>query len=163
MEAAFSIFSSRIISFVILLFASYLVVSLVVHVGLKGAVKSKGVKNGLVSILSVIAFAFIGYAFLNPGRNQEESSLASTPTNVITPVMHSKPPVDWSVQMGVFEKIYRLPDECKVYETTPSMDCSNHRARAVKRFQSRWSDGDFWRNGKVFLNQQAAVYVNVDK
>jgi len=163
MEAALSTFSSKIVFFVILLFVSYLLISLVVHNGLKDLVKSKEAKKGIVSILSVITFAFIGYTFLNPGRSQVEPTQALGPKNDKVPLVHSKPPSDWSSQIGIFEKVYRMPDECKNYETTPSMDCSNHRARAIKRFQVRWSDGDFWRNGKVFMDQQAAIYVNTDK
>lgn len=163
MEEAFSTFSSKIILLMILLLGSYVVISLAVHLGLKDRVKSKEAKKGMVTILSFIAFAFIGYALLNPGRNQVEPTQTSKPKIDVAPLKQSKSPGDWSSQIVIFDKIYRAPDGCNNDKDTPSMECSNHRARAIKRFQSRWSEGEFWRNGKVFLNQQAAVYVNTDK
>ncbi len=61
-ETVLSQFTITIITFVVLMFVSYVVISLVVHKGLKKLITSSEIRNGIVGVMSVIVFCLIGLA-----------------------------------------------------------------------------------------------------
>jgi hypothetical protein len=71
----------------------------------------------------------------------------------------SAAPIDWGVQRDHFEKIYKPHPQCSKGGMT-EMDCSNFRARALKRFQKEWEANAYWSNGQIVDNAAANKRVN---
>lgn len=40
------------------------------------------------------------------------------------------------------------------------MECSNFRARAMKRFQNEWANGSYWNGSQVIADYEADARVN---
>ncbi|WP_157831678.1 hypothetical protein [Pseudomonas sp. YY-1] len=71
------------------------------------------------------------------------------------------PPVDWSFQVQIFNSIFIQHPACNPNAMSWSqMECSNFRARAMKRFSVEWSNGAFWDGSKVIANVRASRRVN---
>lgn len=75
------------------------------------------------------------------------------------PLLATSAPLDWSLQMEHFDKIYKQPQSCITGETS-EMECSNFRGRALKRFQNEWATNAYWKNGKILDNPAANKRVN---
>jgi hypothetical protein len=67
-------------------------------------------------------------------------------------------PINWEIQMEHFDKVYKSPPQCA--QGTSDMECNNHRARALKRFQKEWEANAYWRDGRVVSNLEADKRVN---
>lgn len=72
--------------------------------------------------------------------------------------MTAAAPINWEIQMEQFEKVYKSPPQCA--KGSSEMECNNHRARALKRFQKEWQANAYWRNGQVVGNAEADKRVN---
>ena len=64
MEEALSQFSSKIITFAILIFVAYVAISLIIHKGLNNVITSPAARDGVIKISSVIVFGLIAMAVL---------------------------------------------------------------------------------------------------
>ena len=73
----------------------------------------------------------------------------------------SAAPLDWDVQVNVFDRVYKPHPGCTASPPTVSeMECNNYRARALKRFQTEWVADAYWKGGKVVSNPAADKRVN---
>ncbi|ENO77625.1 hypothetical protein C664_10612 [Thauera sp. 63] len=68
-------------------------------------------------------------------------------------------PVTWDTQMTVFNRVFKPHPKC-LQGSMSEMECSNFRARALKRFQMEWSANAYWQNGRVIANETADRRVN---
>lgn len=64
MEEGLSQLSTTIITFSVLLISSYALITLTVHLGLKSIIVRKDIRQGIVQLLSVVAFAVIATVML---------------------------------------------------------------------------------------------------
>jgi len=73
----------------------------------------------------------------------------------------SAAPVLWDVQLDAFERVFKSHPQCVGRTPTKSeMECSNFRARALKRFQLEWVADSYWRDGRLSTNPDADKRVN---
>lgn len=59
-EGALSQFSSTIITFIVIVLISYVAITIAVHKVLATVVTTKGIRNNIIQVASVIAFGVIG-------------------------------------------------------------------------------------------------------
>lgn len=72
-------------------------------------------------------------------------------------------PWNWDVSMNAFERVFAHHPKCLAVPAQLSeMECSNFRARALKRFQVEWQANSFWQNGQFVQNEAAARRVNAE-
>lgn len=70
-------------------------------------------------------------------------------------------PIDWSISIEKFNNIYINPKSCTARQMKWSqMECSNFRARALKRFQQEWSKNSYRDGKRVIDNKAADIRVN---
>ena len=70
-------------------------------------------------------------------------------------------PMLWDIQLDAFGRVFKPHLQCS--GSTPTMseiECSNFKARALKRFQLEWVADSYWRNGKFIPNPVADRRVN---
>lgn len=65
MEAAADHFVSRVVTLLVLFVISYGVITVAVHQGLRSVIAGRALRQGLVQLLSVVAFGVIGYFVLH--------------------------------------------------------------------------------------------------
>ena len=70
-------------------------------------------------------------------------------------------PIGWRLQMDVFDSIFQPHPSCKSGKMS-EMECSNFKARALKRFQIEWTSNAYWKDGAVVKNVEADRRVNVE-
>lgn len=72
-------------------------------------------------------------------------------------------PRHWDVMMNAFDRVFQHHPKCLAVPAQLSdMECSNFRARALKRFQVEWQANSFWQNGQFVRNEAAARRVNAE-
>jgi hypothetical protein len=70
-------------------------------------------------------------------------------------------PLDWSVVLDGFERVFKPYPNCtRGAGGLSEMECSNFRARALKRFLHEWEANSFWREGRSVENEAASRRVN---
>lgn len=80
---------------------------------------------------------------------------------LISPSFLTAAPIDWSISIEKFNEIYITPASCNSHQMKWSqMECSNFRARALKRFQKEWSENSYWDGTKVIDNKAADLRTN---
>lgn len=71
------------------------------------------------------------------------------------------PPIDWGVHMRKFNEIFVQHPACNPKNMKwTQMECSNFRARAMKRFGVEWSEGEYWDGIRLIENKTADERVN---
>jgi hypothetical protein len=74
-----------------------------------------------------------------------------------------RPPINWEVQVAVFNSIYIKHPACNPQKMAwTQMQCSNFRARAMKRFQKEWRENSYWDGKKIITNKSADNRVNAE-
>ncbi|MDT4828911.1 hypothetical protein FQZ97_623160 [compost metagenome] len=90
--------------------------------------------------------------------------VATSPQPTITTVRPDTPrqaPVDWSVTVNKFNSVFIKHSACDPDDMKwTQMDCSNFRARAMKRFQIEWSKNSYWNGYQIIENALADRVVN---
>jgi hypothetical protein len=70
-------------------------------------------------------------------------------------------PINWEIQMDAFERVFKPHPQCLAKGAAMSeMECTNFRARALKRFQKEWEANAYWKNGAFAPNPDADRRVN---
>lgn len=73
----------------------------------------------------------------------------------------AEPPFDWGTQIRKFNSIFIQHPACNPQDMRwTQMDCSNFRARAMKRFQAEWANRSYWNGSEVKVNDAANARVN---
>ncbi|MFY1021371.1 hypothetical protein [Ectopseudomonas khazarica] len=71
------------------------------------------------------------------------------------------PPVDWATHIRTFNSIFIQHPSCNPHDLKwTQMECSNFRARAMKRFGLEWESGSYWDGQKIIDNREASRKVN---
>lgn len=71
------------------------------------------------------------------------------------------PPIDWDTRMRKFNSVFIQHPSCNPHDMKwTQMDCSNFRARAMKRFGTEWSQGAYWNGESLVENKGADRRVN---
>jgi hypothetical protein len=72
-------------------------------------------------------------------------------------------PLNWNVQLATFNRIFIQHPACNQKDMKwPQMECSNFRARAMKRFQEEWSKNSYWDGSRIVSNKAADARVNAE-
>ncbi|AYF90138.1 hypothetical protein D6Z43_24490 [Pseudomonas sp. DY-1] len=79
------------------------------------------------------------------------------------PIGPRQRPVDYSVSLMKFNSIFIHHPACNPHEMKwTQLDCSNFRARAMKRFHIEWGKNSYWNGYKVMENEAADKIVNME-
>ncbi|MGE8501109.1 MAG: hypothetical protein ACN6P1_02600 [Pseudomonas sp.] len=71
------------------------------------------------------------------------------------------PPVDWGTYIRTFNSIFIQHPSCNPHDMKwTQMECSNFRARAMKRFGDEWNKNSYWDGAGLIKNQLADERVN---
>jgi hypothetical protein len=98
-------------------------------------------------------------AIAQPAINAQQQSRAEILETNQQP--RTTPPVNWDVQLEKFNNVFIQHRACDPNNMKWSqMECSNFRARAMKRFQKEWSAGSFWDGYRTINNSAASEIVN---
>lgn len=88
-----------------------------------------------------------------PITNTQPSTIAQQPSGMR--------PLNWNVQLAKFNEIFIRHPACNPDNMKwPQMECSNFRARAMKRFQAEWSKNSYWNGNQIINNKAADARVN---
>lgn len=72
-----------------------------------------------------------------------------------------KAPINWEVKLAKFNSVYVRHPSCNPNNMQwTQMDCSNFRARAMKRFQKEWAKNSYWNGHQVVENKSADIIIN---
>lgn len=70
-------------------------------------------------------------------------------------------PIDYDIQLKLFNNIFIRHKNCDPQRMAwTQMDCSNFRARAMKRFNNEWGANSYWDGKKIVENHKADARVN---
>lgn len=70
-------------------------------------------------------------------------------------------PLNWNVQVSKFNEIFIQYPACDPDNMKWSqMECSNFRARAMKRFGKEWNKNAYWDGKKIIDNKKSTKIVN---
>ncbi len=91
----------------------------------------------------------------------EPLSIAPRAKPVEIPAIPQQAPIDYSISLKKFNSVFIQHPACNPYDMKwTQMDCSNFRARAMKRFQAEWSKSSYWNGFKVIENKKADQKTN---
>lgn len=72
-------------------------------------------------------------------------------------------PLNWSVHIKKFNEIFIRHPACDPDRMKwTQMECSNFRARAMKRFGEEWSKNSYWNGSQIVNNKLADARVNAE-
>lgn len=90
-----------------------------------------------------------------PVVNTQPSTIAQQPSGMR--------PLNWNVQLAKFNGTFIQHPACNPDNMKwPQMECSNFRARAMKRFQKEWSKNSYWNGSQIVNNKAADARVNAE-
>lgn len=70
-------------------------------------------------------------------------------------------PLSYEISLATFNRVFIPHPSCAPSDMKwTQMDCSNFRARAMKRFHTEWGKGAYWKEGKPIENAHANRIVN---
>lgn len=70
-------------------------------------------------------------------------------------------PIDWNTHVRKFNSVFVQHSSCNPNDMKwTQMECSNFRARAMKRFGVEWRNGAYWDGEKIIDNPEATMRVN---
>ncbi|MCY1272885.1 hypothetical protein D9M68_732890 [compost metagenome] len=104
-------------------------------------------------------------------KNADKESLAPTSEPIEIPSTNSaglpsrprQMPVAYEISLKKFNRIFIQHPACNPYDMKwTQMDCSNFRARAMKRFHEEWRKGSYWNGYRVIENKEADKEVNIE-
>lgn len=112
-------------------------------------------------------------AFAINGAPIEETGNSPLPTIVQQQTVthrserHSQPsgmrPLNWSVHVEKFNGVFIRHPACDPHNMIwTQMECSNFRARAMKRFGEEWSKNSYWNGSQIINNKAADARVNAE-
>ncbi|WP_160019595.1 hypothetical protein [Pseudomonas sp. 8O] len=88
-------------------------------------------------------------------KNEESSAYYVHPKGM--------PPVDWGTYIRTFNSIFIQHPSCNPHDMKwTQMECSNFRARAMKRFGEEWNKNSYWDGSEIKNNKDADVRVNLE-
>ncbi|CAE6899453.1 conserved protein of unknown function [Ectopseudomonas oleovorans] len=88
-------------------------------------------------------------------KNEESSAYYVHPKGM--------PPVDWGTYIRTFNSIFIQHPSCNPHDMKwTQMECSNFRARAMKRFGEEWNKNSYWDGSEIKNNKDADVIVNLE-
>lgn len=102
-----------------------------------------------------------------PVANTHLSTIAQQPTVIRRSENHNQlsgmRPVNWNVRLEKFNGIFIRHPACapKSMKWT-QMECSNFRARAMKRFGEEWSKNSYWNGSQIINNKAADARINAE-
>lgn len=71
------------------------------------------------------------------------------------------PPVDWTTYIRTFNSVFIQHPSCNPHDMKwTQMECSNFRARAMKRFGGEWNKNSYWNGYRIIKNKGADERVN---
>jgi len=71
------------------------------------------------------------------------------------------PPVDWGTYIRTFNSVFIQHPSCNPHDMKwTQMECSNFRARALKRFGVEWDKHAYWDGISLIENQEATERIN---
>lgn len=102
-----------------------------------------------------------------PIANTQPPAIVQQPTAIRHSENYNPPsgarPLNWNVQLEKFKGIFIQHPACDQNNMKwPQMECSNFRARAMKRFQEEWSKNSYWDGNRIVNNTAADARVNLE-
>lgn len=112
------------------------------------------------------AFAINGAPIEETG-NTPLPSIAQQQTVTHRSERHSQPsgmrPLNWSVHVKKFNEVFIRHPACDPDSMKwTQMECSNFRARAMKRFGDEWNKNSYWNGSQIINNKAADARVNAE-
>lgn len=112
-------------------------------------------------------------AFVINGKQVEETGNPPPPADT-TPIANigaptlaqhqsGMRPLNWNVRLAKFNGVFLRHPACDPDSMKwTQMECSNFRARAMKRFGEEWSKNSYWDGSRIVNNKAADARVNAE-